>query len=60
MIRGGFLFRVRQIALLTLVIGGFSTLIKASYVWENWNRKEKIEASGGWYFFRRCGSVSMP
>ena len=57
MIRGGFLFRVRQIALLTLVIGGFSTLIKASYVWEKWNRKEKIEASGGWYFFRR---VELP
>ena len=57
MIRSGLLFRVRQIALLTLVIGGFSTLIKASYVWEKWNRKEKIEASGGWYFFRR---VELP
>ena len=57
MIRSGFLFRVRQFALLTLVIGGFSTLIKASYVWEEWNRKEKIEARGGWYFFRR---VELP
>ena len=53
MVRAGFLFRVRQIALLTLVLGGFSTLIKASYVWQNWNRKQQIEASGGCYFFRR-------
>ena len=51
--RTGFLFRVRQIALLTLVLGGFCTLIKASYVWEFWNRKQPIEASGGCYFFRR-------
>ena len=51
--RSGFLFRVRQIVLLTLVLGGMSTLIKASYVWENWNRKQQIEASGGCYFFRR-------
>ncbi len=51
--RGGFLFRLRQIALLTLVLGGFSTLIKASYVWENWNRKQEIKPSGGCYFFRR-------
>ena len=55
--RSGFLFRARQIFLLTLVLGGFSTLIKASYVWENWNRKQKIEASGGCYFFRR---VELP
>ena len=41
------LFSARQIALLTLLLGGFITLIKASYVWENWNRKQKIEASGG-------------
>ncbi len=55
--RAGLLFRVRQIALVTLVIGGFSTLIKASYVWEFWNRRQVIEASGGWYFFRR---VELP
>ena len=53
MMRRGFLFRLRQIALLTLVLGGFTTLIKASYVWEDWNRKQKIEPSGGCYFFRR-------
>ena len=53
MMRSGFLFRLRQIVLLTLVLGGFTTLIKASYVWENWNRKQKIEPSGGCYFFRR-------
>ena len=57
--RSGFLFRVRQIFLLTVVLGGFSTLIKASYVWENWNRKQKIEASGGCYFFRRV-EISVP
>ena len=51
--RAGLLFRARQIVLLTLALGGFSTLIKASYVWEFWNRKQKIEASGGCYFFRR-------
>ena len=51
--RQGFLFRVRQIALLTLLLGGFSTLIKASYVWEFWNQKQKIDASGGCYFFSR-------
>ncbi len=51
--RSGFLFRLRQFALLTLVIGGFCTLIKASYVWESWNRKGPIEASGGFYFPRR-------
>ena len=39
--RSGFLFRLRQIALLTLVLGGFTTLIKASYVWEDWRRKRK-------------------
>ena len=55
--RSGFLFRARQIFLLTLVLGGFSTLIKASYVWEFWNRKQMIEASGGCYFFRR---VELP
>ncbi len=53
MIRSGFAFRLRQIVLLTVVIGGFASLIKASYVWEFWNRKQKIEASGGCYFFRR-------
>ena len=53
MMRRGVLFRLRQIVLLTLVLGGFTTLIKASYVWENWNRKQKIEPSGGCYFFRR-------
>ena len=51
--RSGFLFRARQIVLLALLLGGFSTLIKASYVWENWNRKQKIEPNGGCYFFRR-------
>ena len=40
--RSGFLFRARQVVLLTLVLGGMSALIKASYVWENWNRKQKI------------------
>lgn len=55
----GFLFRARQIALLTLLFGGFSALIKASYVWEFWNRKQKIEASGGCYFFRRV-EIAVP
>jgi Peptidase_C39 like family len=51
--RSGFLFRARQIALLVLVLGTYSSLIWASFVWERWNRKEPIEPSGGWYFFRR-------
>ncbi len=51
--RDSFPFRLRQIALIALVLGGFCALIEASYVWENWNRKQKIEASGGCYFFRR-------
>jgi len=57
--RSGFLFRVRQIVLLTIVLGGFSTLIKASYVWDDWNRKQEIDASGGCYFFRRV-EIPMP
>lgn len=55
--RSGFKFRVRQIALLTLVIGGFAMLIRASYIVEGWRTKQKIEASGGSYFFRR---VELP
>jgi hypothetical protein len=51
--RSGILFRIRQIALLALVFGTFTTLIWASFVWEKWNRKGPIEASGGWYFFHR-------
>ena len=51
--RSGVLFRIRQIALLVLLFGTLSTLIRASFVWEKWNRKEPIEASGGWYFFSR-------
>jgi hypothetical protein len=51
--RSGLRFRIRQIALLVLVFGTFTTLIWASFVWEKWNRKEPIEASGGRYFFHR-------
>lgn len=51
--RSGFAFRLRQIALLILVIGGFAMLIRTSYVLENWHRKQKIAASGGSYFFTR-------
>ena len=53
MMRSGWLFRVRQVALLVLVLGGYSSLIVASGVWEKWNRKQPVEASGGCYFFRR-------
>jgi hypothetical protein len=53
MIRSGFLFRLRQILLLALVLGGFITLIKAAYVWEAWNTKGNLEPSGGCYFVRR-------
>ena len=51
--RSGFLFRLRQWALLTLVFGTFAAMIGYAHLQEVWARKGKIEPSGGQYFFRR-------
>lgn len=51
--RSGTLFRLRQVALLTLLFGTYLGLIKASYLWTEWNTKGRIRASGGMYFLRR-------
>lgn len=51
--RSGFLFRLRQWALLTLVFGTFAAMIYYSHLQTVWALKGKIEPSGGRYFFHR-------
>ena len=51
--RSGFFFRLRQLVLLVLVFGAFAVLIGYAHMQEVWARKEKIEPSGGRYFFHR-------
>lgn len=55
--RSGFLFRLRQWTLLTLLLGGFASLIGYAHLEEVWARKGKIAPHGGRYFFRR---VELP
>jgi hypothetical protein len=50
---GNFLGRFRQWILLGLVVGTLVGLIGYAEWEKGWSRKEKIEASGGRYFFRR-------
>jgi len=49
--------RLRQVSLFVLLFGVIGLLIFAGHTWEEWNRKGKITASGGRYFFRR---VELP
>jgi len=51
--RSGFLFRLRQSALLVLVFGTFAAMIGYAHLRDVWARKGKIEPSGGRYFFHR-------
>jgi hypothetical protein len=51
--RSGFLFRLRQWALLVLFFGAFAAMIGYAHLQEMWARKGKIEPSGGRYFFHR-------
>ncbi len=51
--RSGFLFRLRQWTLLTLLLGTLAALIGYAHLQEVWARKGKLEPSGGRCFFSR-------
>jgi hypothetical protein len=51
--RSGFLFRLLQLCLLTLLFGAFAAMIWYSHLQTEWAHKGKIEPSGGRYFFHR-------
>ncbi len=55
--RSGFLFRLRQLALLALLFGTFGGLIRYAQLQEEWAVRGKIEPSGGRYYDRR---VELP
>ncbi len=44
---------LQKLALLVLLFGLFATLIHSADVWERWNTRGPLEASGGRYFFKR-------
>lgn len=49
----GFVSRVRQWALILLLLGTFAALIGYAHFQDVWARKGKIEPAGGRYFFSR-------